>query len=387
MQIAHKYQVTTCLKYCSKFLQGIVRVDNACCILETARLVDDKALERSVIDFIDDHATAVLESEGFLHINQDTLEFILQGDTFYAKEVDIIKAVDNWSAVHLKGQDMEVNPANKRNVMGGAFDCLRLPAMSLRNFVATQFQYGYLTDVEEKKISKFIIGLSEISQDLPMSCEARMPRETTCVLSSLLKGALIEPTPGQTLRNEVHLICTRDIELKEVMFSLNLKPQTHAECTIDILGNDKSKKVFVKEATLKFTNTTAKFTLSPIVRLYSSDTPYKMMISIAVKETLVYTNPVYALSTPAFGVFAAPSKPKQAVESPSKPKQAVGFLLGASSASVQMFQRRSMQTQTEDEIYYDGRPIRPAAGVILDTNDGRNSFINGIRYTNKSNRA
>ena len=377
MQIAHKYQVTTCLTYCSKFLQGIVRVDNACCILETARLLDDKALERSAIDFIDDHATAVLGSEGFVQINQNTLEYILQGDTFYAKEVDIIKAVDSWSAMRLKERDMDVNPANKRNVMGGAFYYLRLPAMSLRNFVATQFQYGYLTDDEEKKISKFIIGLGEISQDMPMSCEARVPRVTTCFLSSVQEGALLEPTPGQALRNEVHLTCTRDIELKEVMFSLKLKPQTHAECTFEILGNDKSKKAIVKETTLKFTNTVAKFTLSPKVSLQSSDSPYKLKISITDKES---TNPGYTPAASTFGGFSFGSSRPQS-------KQASGFAFGASTASVQISQYRNMQTQTEDETYYDGRSIGPAASVILDTNDGRNSFIHGIRYTNKSNRA
>lgn len=177
MEVAHMYRITGLVRYCANFLQSVLQPDNACEILEMALFYDQEGLRDAAVEFIDDNASQVLESDGFLRISHSCLIYILKGDTFYANEAAIFKSVEKW-AIN-KQEDKERIPDGKltREALGEAFTYLRVPTMAIGDFLRCTKRRGYYTLEETEDILDY---MSSETKDIDtVSCHSsiqRMPR-------------------------------------------------------------------------------------------------------------------------------------------------------------------------------------------------------------------
>ena len=368
MRIAHKYQVTTCLSLCSEILRSVIRDDNVLCILEHAFLYNDKKLTEAAINFIDDNAQAVIESEEFESIRQETLEYILKGNTFFAPELDILKAVDKWAANQVANKAMTTDSASKRLAMGKAFYHLRLPTLSLRDFITAQHEYAYLTYEEEKNTSNYII--TKDTSDLCNSTEERIPRKAIYAMSALE----YDETTSQDLMpytSTTILTCTKDIEVEEVTLFSKLNCPFNANVKIETSGQ---KVIGLKSVKLKPSiNQSIKFV--PAVELKISDGPFNVVVSDLIQE-LNTSKSQFSVENQSstFGRFGQVSSPG-------------GFSFGSVKSTFGGGIGRSICTQTErnNESCEGQRSV--SSPVNLKSKDNRSCIVKWIRYINKSNRA
>ncbi|XP_031623782.1 BTB/POZ domain-containing protein 9-like [Contarinia nasturtii] len=81
----------------AKYTTGSVTISNCVSTLNSAGLYSMSELQTECLTFMDRNASPLLEHETFKTLSQDSLSTLLKRDTFYAAEIDIFKAVQNWS--------------------------------------------------------------------------------------------------------------------------------------------------------------------------------------------------------------------------------------------------------------------------------------------------
>lgn len=80
----------------SVYLHDILSVENACSILDSARLFGLSSLIEVCHTFIDHNAPNVLKNDSFITISEDSLCGLLKRNSFFATEITIYKAVVKW---------------------------------------------------------------------------------------------------------------------------------------------------------------------------------------------------------------------------------------------------------------------------------------------------
>lgn len=368
MKIAHKYQVTTCLEFCSEFLRGILKADNACYLLEHARLLEDTALVRSATEFTDDNAPAVIASEGFKDISRETLEYVLKGNTFFAPEVDIVKAVDEWASNYLSKNKMTVNSESKRLVMGQAFYWLRLPMLGLRDFFAAQMKYDYLTNEEQLNIIRYIV-LKE-TYGIGNSHEERRPRKATYIRPVLECQEPKDIAPNETLTNVFTLTCKHNIELEEILLLQRPDQLTGgANCIVQTSSDETVIAYHEVKLSAPFNGSVK---LVPSVQIKASSNPYNIKVNITTPFDL---QPAVSFGLP-YGIESEVAR----VYIPGQTPVFSGFVQPAVPV------RKCVSVQTEGNQVLCDRWIVAPSSVSLECSDWQSCFIRGVKYTNESYR-
>ena len=103
--------------------------DTACAILECSVRHNNSEMEMKVKDYIDVHATGILQSSGFSVLSQDTVKELLRRDDFFAKEEDIYKACLEWGHQRCKEAGEKANGPAIRRVLGNCLQLVRFPCM------------------------------------------------------------------------------------------------------------------------------------------------------------------------------------------------------------------------------------------------------------------
>jgi len=96
LEIAHYFQVADIVNLCEQLLCGFITIFNACELLDIALLYELDQLREKAIDFIDDHAKYIINSETFLDTSEHVLRYVLKGDTFFADNASIEDKVTQW---------------------------------------------------------------------------------------------------------------------------------------------------------------------------------------------------------------------------------------------------------------------------------------------------
>ncbi|XP_025418018.1 BTB/POZ domain-containing protein 9 isoform X3 [Sipha flava] len=91
----------------SKYLRSNINVCNVCSLFSEARLYQHKDLIIEALNFIDNHALEVIQSEGFLSLSSEALQEVLNRDSLYAYELDIFRAVCRWIKANQDDEDPE----------------------------------------------------------------------------------------------------------------------------------------------------------------------------------------------------------------------------------------------------------------------------------------
>lgn len=152
LYVAKKYIVPFLAKACVQYLETSLSARNACILLSQGRLFEEQELMQQCWEVIDAQAEEALASDGFADIDYSTLESILLRETLNAKEVSVFNAVCRWAEAECNRKDIDATAEKKREVLGRAFNLVRIPAMSLEEFANGPAQSGILTPKETTDI-------------------------------------------------------------------------------------------------------------------------------------------------------------------------------------------------------------------------------------------
>ena len=383
LKIAHQYQVQRCFRYCSEFIKDFIGSNNVCCILEHALLYEDTMLIEESLEYIDSNALEVMHSEGFRNICPKTLELILKGNTFFAPELDIIKAADDWAKQQIEQLNDKAtinDPTKKRLAMGNAFYYLRFPTLSIKDFTRAQIEYAYLADKEHIDTSMYIVEKMKAA-NLCNSVEARVPKRTSLMQSvdESEEEKSADSTVMSNITSETLLSCRNDILLDNVLLLSNESLPVEAVITLrttdqTIIGQQKSELKPLGETIINF---------APQIDLDTSKSPFIITISPNINHSQVplMSNPTQA-RTASYG---APVHSGFNFSTPTQTRTA-HIQFGSSGALFGSTCPINRSTQTEWEEDWKDRSISASHVSLKIKTKNSHCIIKAIHYVNKSNR-
>lgn len=171
LYVAKKYFVTKVATACVQYLETSLSARNACILLCQGRLFEEQELMQQCWKVIDAQAEEALASDGFTDIDFSTLESVLLRETLNAREVSVFNAACRWAEAQCRRLDREPTAENKRQVLGEAFNLIRIPSMSLEEFANGPAQSGILSDKETTDI--FLYFTANNKPDLPFKRKSR----------------------------------------------------------------------------------------------------------------------------------------------------------------------------------------------------------------------
>lgn len=184
LEIAHMYQISGLVRYCSNFMRSILRADNACEILELALFYNVKELVDAACNVIDDNAGKVLRSEAFINVSKLCFDLILKSDTLFEVELEIVKAAELWAKHQLASKSMDISGQEVRKLLGDGFYQMRVPTLTVSEFSKFSKGKGYYTLDEIEAIIEQIGDAREVDSVACHRTVKRKPRHQTLRLPS-----------------------------------------------------------------------------------------------------------------------------------------------------------------------------------------------------------
>uniref|UniRef100_A0A1B0AIK8 BTB/POZ domain-containing protein 9 n=1 Tax=Glossina pallidipes TaxID=7398 RepID=A0A1B0AIK8_GLOPL len=148
--LANQYGLTELELAISDYLVQYLALNNACAILDAARLYNLEKLTKLCLTFMDRNAADILQHETFKNLSKESLEEILRRDSFFAPEVQIFLAVWDWGK-HNRNVDIQ-----------SVVSYVRLPLMNLDHLLQVVRPSGILDPnklldaIEEQSTSKYL---------------------------------------------------------------------------------------------------------------------------------------------------------------------------------------------------------------------------------------
>lgn len=112
--LAERYEFDALKKTILEHLKVNLTLDHCVSTLNAACLYSVDSLQSSCMHFMDCHSVKLLDHDTFKTLSLDALCTLLKRDSFYAKEIDIFKAIVKWS-INQSDDDIKVNLDKKRN--------------------------------------------------------------------------------------------------------------------------------------------------------------------------------------------------------------------------------------------------------------------------------
>lgn len=149
LYLAEKYIVPSLVDRCTEYLENIVNVSNAFCVITHAQRYGDKRLAKQCWEMIDKHAEEAVKTEGFETVGRSLLEELVERNSLNIKEVDLFIAVDGWAAKECQRLGMTADGTTKRSVLGDKIvKAIRFPVMTRDDFDGTVLNRKILTPQE-----------------------------------------------------------------------------------------------------------------------------------------------------------------------------------------------------------------------------------------------
>ena len=127
---AKKYSVTSLVEKCCAFLQTGISPDNVCTILEQAQLFDESKLQDRCFDMIYSHSEEVFNASDIINLCFQCFKTVLESPRLQIGEEIIYTTSMKWSEEQCRRQNLEVDHANQRQVLGDILFFIRFPIMS-----------------------------------------------------------------------------------------------------------------------------------------------------------------------------------------------------------------------------------------------------------------
>ncbi|KAL3123366.1 hypothetical protein niasHT_009509 [Heterodera trifolii] len=132
LKAANKYNITGLVKKCADF--PIEKLPNVFVAFEQARLRNLEFLVFRCLRYIDQNMSALIKSEAFLQIDQDSLCEILKIDQLRIREIEIWNAALRWADEQCRQNGIECSAENRREMLGPALFNIRFPLIPKEEF-------------------------------------------------------------------------------------------------------------------------------------------------------------------------------------------------------------------------------------------------------------
>ena len=145
---AKKYIIPHLANKCVEYMEHNISDQNACVLLDQSYLYEENDLVEKCLTYIDKNTSEIFVSEGFLEVRHSTLESVIKRDTLTATEIQVFDAVLKWATAECQRQNLEVNGANKRALLGTVLHHVRMSCMSQDEFADGPVRSDVLTQNE-----------------------------------------------------------------------------------------------------------------------------------------------------------------------------------------------------------------------------------------------
>ena len=169
MYLAHKYMITALTKECVNIVKPNVSTENAFLVFRFAMLVDEKTLIETAWQVVDSRTREVIKSQNFCDIDGSLLGDFLKRDSLRITEVELFRAVFEWTESKCKEREMEVTEKNRRSVIGDAIYHLRFLAMSQDEFLQEVIPTRLLNSEDALSILQKFLGHDPDSLKWPIT--------------------------------------------------------------------------------------------------------------------------------------------------------------------------------------------------------------------------
>jgi len=107
-------------------------VENALALYDKSPgLLED---EKYILDYIDEHATEVLQQDGFLQVSPKTVLDMVQRDGLQIDEMDLYKRVFKWAEKRCSVEEVEATKENLGRILTHIMPHIRFPLMKIEQF-------------------------------------------------------------------------------------------------------------------------------------------------------------------------------------------------------------------------------------------------------------
>ena len=149
LYLAKKYLVLSLADKCTEYLREHLEASNAFSILPQAQKFEDKDLEERCWNVIELHTEEAVTSDDFVTLERSIVESVVKRERLNVKEVDLLKAVDQWAAKEVERQGLTPGGKVKRKVLGEEIvNAIRFPVMSHKEFASVVVDCDILTKRE-----------------------------------------------------------------------------------------------------------------------------------------------------------------------------------------------------------------------------------------------
>ncbi|XP_046543715.1 BTB/POZ domain-containing protein 6-A-like [Haliotis rubra] len=137
MYVAQKYNVEPLLTAIVAYIDAQMSIESACVVMEQAHLFNVPVLETKALEFIEDHATSVLESKEVTALCAGCLKKVVSSDNLHVRlgvrrelreaeqkteaadlEKSVLTAVMTWATHQCVKNKVKVTGKNQRKVLG-----------------------------------------------------------------------------------------------------------------------------------------------------------------------------------------------------------------------------------------------------------------------------
>ncbi|XP_071087716.1 BTB/POZ domain-containing protein 6-B-like [Haliotis cracherodii] len=265
MYVAKKYNVEPLVTAIISYIDAQMSIESACVVMEQAHLFNEPTLETKALEFIEDHATSVLESKEVTTLCAACLKTVVSSDNLHVKlgvrrelwemerkaaaadlEKSVLTAVMTWATHQCVETKVKVTGQNQRKVLGDILWEVRFSQLSPDYFVADVTKMNILSSEERCMILEHVVAPNKAKSKL-CNMKRRGPHENirtvtrfrntsedTCIKNDYhhavsfktnedlyLHGfCLFGTSTGKTCLYDVHSAVYKD---KEVICELNTK--------------------------------------------------------------------------------------------------------------------------------------------------------------------
>lgn len=152
LQLSHEYRLVDIQRPIVDYLKENLDIGNVFTILRTSTLLFDDLTE-SCMQFADQHASDILDSEDFSTLPQKAVMDMLSRDSFYADETDIFDAICDWISEQPLAK--ETSP----ETLIGSFiskRCLRLDLIHPKELLS-EVRQAELFETNSPELAQFIL--------------------------------------------------------------------------------------------------------------------------------------------------------------------------------------------------------------------------------------
>lgn len=167
---AKKYDVPGLESKCCQYVAECLNESNVCGLLNQAKVLGAEELVHQCVRLISQRTDAVLKSDVFLQLSQESLQALLGADMMGMKEEDVYTACKTWAIETCKrnGKD-PANSKTLRETLGGCLNNVRFPTLSIDTFVKVVVKDNLLTPEEKLSVIQDIV-LKEKMSKYPQEC-------------------------------------------------------------------------------------------------------------------------------------------------------------------------------------------------------------------------